>query len=172
MKEVSSNWLKRTTAYINLKNKTDLEIKLENQDPKILLQDSVYTSSTTPYEIKEKTVSGITWTPFKNYLTNEFLKLETKRLGKTRDGVLIVEFQITGKTKEVLKPEWVWVTQNNEARPIQQLFLSALEISGKDTIQGVLQLQNSDVDNISPLKIELRRGRTSFLTIPKVHSWK
>ncbi|MBS3166944.1 hypothetical protein J4403_01915 [Candidatus Woesearchaeota archaeon] len=54
MKEVSSNWLKRTTAYINLKNKTDLEIKLENQDPKILLQDSVYTSSTTPYEIKEK----------------------------------------------------------------------------------------------------------------------
>lgn len=120
----------------------------------------------------EKQSAGISWTNFKNHLTNDSIILETKRLGKNRDSILIIEFSFTSKQKITFKPEWLWVTQNGLARPIQQLFLSDLSLSGNSTAQGMIQLQKSDIDINSPLRIEIKRDKSSYLTIPKVASWK
>ncbi|MGE3610277.1 MAG: TrbG/VirB9 family P-type conjugative transfer protein [Bacteriovoracaceae bacterium] len=116
--------------------------------------------------------SSIKWTDFKNKLKNEDLELSVNRLGRAKDGILLVEFIITTKTKETFKPEWLWLTQDGVTRPIHSLFLSALEISPQRSISGVLQMREVDLNTNEPLKLELRRKKISYLTISKVASWK
>lgn len=131
----------------------------------------VYLSS-----LREKTLTpseiGIKWMKFNNFLRNDSLRLRTERIGKTKSGILLIEFTVTSKTKEAFKPEWVWFTQAGETRPIQNLFLSSLEVTPDRHISGVLQIKHSDINTNLPLRLELRRKRISYLTIPKANSWK
>lgn len=122
-------------------------------------------------KIKEQK-SSISWTRFTNNLKNEALNLDVKRLGRAKDGVLIVEFVIRGIKRESLKPAWIWLTQEDETKPIHNLFLSNLEVRPGDNAQGLLQILRKDIDDSKPLKIELRRKKISYLTIPKVNLWK
>ncbi len=115
---------------------------------------------------------GIKWTEFKNSLRNETLSLNVKRIGRTKDGILLVEFQVTSTKKEVFKPEWLWLTQNGETKPIHNLFMSALELSHRGGISGVLQIREIDLNLNEPIRVELRRTRISYLTIQKASLWK
>ncbi len=127
---------------------------------------------------KEKLVTrsstdiGIKWTAFKNHLRNDTLELHVRRLGRAKDGILLIEFSITSKKKEAFKPEWIWLTQNGETRPIHNLFLSALEASPLRGISGVLQMREADLNTSEPVRLELRKTKLSYLTIQKVASWK
>lgn len=122
---------------------------------------------------KEKAKSSrISWSPFRNSLRNEEVSIETKRLAKTRDGVLLIEFEVASSGKVKFKPEWIWLTQNGSTRPIHGLLLSGQALSEKAPIQGVLQILKTDVSASDPIRLELRRNKTSYLTIPKVNSWK
>ena len=116
--------------------------------------------------------SRISWTPFRNSLRNENLTFETKRLGRAKDGILLVEFHVRSSKKDKFNPEWLWITQSGETKPIQNLFLSHLEIAPVSSIQGVLQLRKDDVAVNEPIRIELRRNKTSYLTLSKVSVWK
>lgn len=116
--------------------------------------------------------SGIKWTEFKNNLKNENLELHVKRVGRAKDGILLVEFTVSSKKKEAFKPEWIWLTQNGETRPIHNLFLSALEASPQRGISGVMQMREVDLNTSEPVRLELRRKKLSYLTISKVASWK
>lgn len=116
--------------------------------------------------------TGIKWTPFKNSLRNGELHLEVKRLGRTKDGILLIEFFITSKKKEGFKPEWIWLTQNGEMRAIHNLFMSSLDSSPHRSISGILQVREADLNTTETMKIELRRQKVSYLTIPKASTWK
>ncbi len=116
--------------------------------------------------------SSLVWTTFKNHLNNDGLKFEVKRLGRTKDGLLIVEFAILSEKKEKLKPDWIWLTQSGVTRPIHNLILSGQELRPNQGIQGMMQILKGDVSDTDPLQIELRRQKTSYLTIPKVTAWK
>lgn len=116
--------------------------------------------------------SGIRWTDLKNSLKNETISLNVKRVGRTKEGILLVEFLISSGKKEPFKPEWVWLTQANETRPIHNLFLSALEVTPQRAISGVLQMREIDLNINDPIRVELRRKKVSYLTIQKVASWK
>lgn len=115
---------------------------------------------------------GVGWTRFKSAMRSERLTMTVNRLGKTRDGVLLVEFVLRGEKREPFKAEWLWITQNGAVRPIQSLFLSSLEARPGATISGVIELLSADVSRDVPIRVELRRERLSYLTIPKVASWK
>lgn len=122
---------------------------------------------------KEKAkASMISWRLFRNSLTNDEVTIETKRIAKTRDGVLLVEFEVSSSEKLKFKPEWIWLTQNGSTSPIHSLMLSGQTLSASMPIQGVLQILKSDVSSAVPIRLELRRKKTSFLTIPKVNAWK
>lgn len=123
-------------------------------------------------EVKSSKDSGIKWTTFKSSLKNESLSVMINRLGRTKDGVLLIEFTIRAVANDELKPEWFWITQNNVTRPIQSLFLSSLEIKPSNPASGVIQLQRDDFDSSLPVRLELRRKKTSFLTILKIGGWK
>lgn len=116
--------------------------------------------------------TGIKWTDFKNTLRNDSLQLNVKRVGRAKDGILLVEFSISSKKKEVFKPEWLWLTQEGETRPIHNLFLSALETSPQRGISGVLQMREADLNTSEPVRFELRKGKVSYLTIQMVNLWK
>jgi hypothetical protein len=123
-------------------------------------------------KVKKKAEASIVWTNFRNVLKNDNLTLETKRLGLVSNGMLLVEFVIKASTKETFKPEWIWLSQNGEVRPIHGLVLSSLKISPSSPATGLLQLKRIDLSEMNPLKLELRRKKTSFLTITKVNLWK
>lgn len=115
---------------------------------------------------------GITWTNFKNTLKNEAIKLSVNRLGRTKDGLLLVELTISSTQKEPFKPDWIWLSQSGSTKPIHNLFLSSLETSPQKVISGVMQLREIDLVTDAPMRLELRRKKTSYLTIQKFNSWK
>lgn len=126
---------------------------------------------------KEKVVSKsekstLVWTNFQNKLTSESLSLEVKRVGRTRDNILIVEFLMRGKKKEKIDPEWFWITQNGETKPIHRLVFSKLEVTPSSNVDGVIQILKSDIEPSIPIRMELRRKRAAFLTLPEVKKWK
>lgn len=122
---------------------------------------------------KEKAKSSrISWSTFRNSLRNDEVTVETKRIAKTKDGVLLVELQVLSSEKLKFKPDWIWLTQNGTTRPIHGLMLSGQSLSEKSSIQGVLQILKSDISTSDPIRLELRRKKTSYLTIPKVNAWK
>ena len=123
-------------------------------------------------QITSNKESEIKWTDFKNSLKNDTLSLNIKRVGRAKDGILLVEFLVSSIQKEAFKPEWLWLTQSGETRPIHNLFMSALEVTPQRPISGVLQMREIDLNVNEPVRVELRRKRTSYLTIQKVTSWK
>ncbi|MGE3974766.1 MAG: TrbG/VirB9 family P-type conjugative transfer protein [Bdellovibrionales bacterium] len=130
----------------------------------------VYLESAKTPEKKAK--PSLRWTNFKNKLVNDALTVETKRLGQTKDGILIVEFRILGLKKEKVKADWLWLTQGGQTRPIHNLFLSNLEVRPDEPIDGMIQIIKNDLNLQETLRVELRRKKNSYLTIPKVSAWK
>lgn len=120
---------------------------------------------------KEKS-SSLTWINYVRSMKNEELIFETKRLGRTSESVLLIESQIIALRKTELKPEWIWLVQNSTVRPIQNLFLSTTNLNTGEKAQGTIQIQWKDIDPTKPMRIELRRKKTSNLNLPKASQWK
>lgn len=115
--------------------------------------------------------SSVGWQKFNNQLKNENLTFETKRFAKTSDGVLLIEFEIRSSIKEKFRPEWLWLTQNGVGRPIHNLALSSQDLGSSRVAKGIIQVLRDDISKDS-LRIELRRKKTSYLTLPKGILWK
>ncbi len=129
----------------------------------------------SPETLKKKAKElkpSLVWMKFKASLNSDAIRLEVKRLGRAKDGVLIIEFIIRGSKKEFIKPEWIWITQNRKTKPIENLFLSSLELHPGEEVQGVIQVKRSEVDEASNIILEVRRRKKSQLTIPKVNKWR
>lgn len=120
---------------------------------------------------KEKPNSAIKWRTFNNSLKNEQLNLQVKRVGTVENGLGLVEFEIASSKKEQVNPEWIWLSQNGEIKPIHNLVLSGLDAGPNKKIAGLMQVKLSDLAK-DALKIEMRRKKTSFLTLPRIDSWK
>lgn len=116
--------------------------------------------------------SSIKWTNFTNHLKNDGLELIVKRLGRVSGDLLVVEFVLTAKEKLDFKPEWLWLTQDGEMIPVNNLNLSGLRLDPEVQIHGSFQILKSDLDVEKSFRVELRRKRLSYLTIKKVKEWK
>lgn len=130
---------------------------------------------TKPEKILKVKSAPLRWMPFVRSLTNDEIIFEVRRLGRASDGVLLIEFQLRALKKVSVRPEWIWFTQGGVARPIQNLFLASLDLNAGESTQGVIQVLWRDIDptdSLAPLRVELRRKKTSFLTLPKVNLWK
>lgn len=113
----------------------------------------------------------ISWRTFANNLKNETLTLETRKLGTPREDLVAIEFEVSSSKKEKFDPSWLWITQSGQTRVIHNLFVSSLNLAPKTKVNGVIQILKSDINLNEPMRIELRRKKLSYLTIPKVDSW-
>lgn len=116
--------------------------------------------------------SAIGWRNYRNHLKNEALVFETKRVANTADGVLLIEFEIRSVVREKFRPDWLWLTQSGITRPIHSLALSGQDLGNGRTIKGVIQVLKNDASTAEAVRIELRRKKISYLTIPKGVAWK
>ncbi len=116
--------------------------------------------------------SAIRWRNYQNLLKNEFLTFKTVRLAKTADGVLLIEFEVRSEKREKFRPEWLWVTQAGQTKSIHNLALSAQDLTPERSIKGIIQILKSDISTSDGLRIEVRRKKTSYLTIPKGIAWR
>lgn len=119
-----------------------------------------------------KSQSGdLKWKKASNYLKNGELKLSVSRVGNYKSKIYLIEFEVTSNMNEEFRPDWIWITQNGDQRPILNLILSEVTLKKGKPIKGLIQIQNNDLESSYPLKLELRREKISFLTLPKVISW-
>ncbi len=135
------------------------------------LSDYVVYLENQKIKTKEK-VSSLSWMNYIRSTKNEDVQLETKRLGHASEGVLLIEFQIQAFRKAEFKPEWLWITQDSNVRPIQNLFLSVVKLENGEKAQGTLQVLWKDIDPARPLRLELRRKKTTYLILPRATLWK
>jgi len=126
----------------------------------------VYLNNPKP---KDTTVK---WMNFSNHLKSDDLRFNIKRLGKTGSGPLFIEFEVMAEQVKKFEPEWLWITQEGNTRPIHNLLFNEIKLKKDSPIKGVIHLLSSDVDPSKPIRVELRRKKLSYLTIPKASSWK
>lgn len=113
----------------------------------------------------------LTWRSAKNFLKNDSLIFETLRTARTRDGILLVEFRVASQKSEKFKADWIWLMQGGLVKPIHSLAFSGQELGERKSINGVMQILKNDVSLQDPLRIELRRKKTTYLTLPKAALW-
>lgn len=132
----------------------------------------VYLDIPKEKEKSNETKPSLFWTRFHSSLKSDLLLLKVERIGRTKDGVLIVEFKLHGTAREKIDPKWFWLTQEGKTLPIHRLILSRLDVDKKTPVDGMIQILKTDVSIKSSIRLELRRKRTSYLTIPEVTTWK
>ncbi len=120
---------------------------------------------------KKKSVHDVYWRPHKNFLRNGNIELHVTRLGVVNNNLGLVEFKVSSAKAEQIDPGWLWLSQNGAVRPIQNLVLSALTVGPNKPTTGLLQLRFEDFDK-SPLRLEVRRKKTSYFTLPSFEQWK
>lgn len=120
---------------------------------------------------KQKLSERLRWKKFTNILRNEGITLTVSRLGKLLNELYLVEFSLSSEKQVEFRPEWIWITQGDQHRPIRNLILSDLALRPGSKVQGLLQVEASALDPSSPFRIELRRRKSSYLSVPKAVSW-
>lgn len=140
--------------------------------PELISDYVVYLEHEKKEANSPKSRPDVTWTKFTNTLKNKNLRIDVKQVGRTVSGVLLVEFKISSTTKETIKPEWLWMTQEGRTIPIHNLFVSRLDVAKDYPAHGTIQLLSQDLEKELPIRMELRRDKISYLTIKKVNLWK
>ncbi len=120
---------------------------------------------------KKETIKKSFWDHFSARFKNDELTFATTRIGKLRDNLFAIEFAVSSNKRIKFDPSCLWLTQKGVSKPIHNLFLSELELNPDSKISGVMQILITDLDPNEPLRIEMKRKKQSFLTLPKVHLW-
>ncbi len=109
---------------------------------------------------------------FKNSMKNDGLTFSTIRLSKSHPESVLIEFQIHSEKRVTFQPECLWIAQEGLTKPIHNLILSAIEATPSRPIKGLIEIAVRDINPKNPFRIEIRRDKKSFLTVPEVTSWK
>ena len=112
--------------------------------------------------------SAIGWKRVMKSFKNDSVSFQVDRIGTTKSGVIIVEFSVNSSKQGEINPAWFWVTQGGVTRPIQNLFISDVKLSPGQKIQGSIQLLKSDLHGGLPVRIEMRRRKTTYLTLKEL----
>ncbi len=121
---------------------------------------------------KDTQDKGVRWKPYVRSMKSDELTVKVNRLGEGSNGMILIDFQVKSPKEESIDPSWFWLTQRGESHPIQRLILSSLKTNPKSSITGLIEILKSDLNDEEPLRIELRRKKTSYLTIQGVNGWK
>lgn len=155
--------------------KTNLFISTDSRSYSVKLlivnQDSAdYIVYLVPKEIKTK--NQIVWRDFKRKVKSETFSVETKRIGKSKDGFVVLEFSLTSKMKNFIEPEWFWLRQGKESKSIHSLIFSSREIDSEKPIVAALTLDRRDLSSELAAVIEIKYREGLRLEIPREFLWR
>lgn len=155
--------------------KTNLFISTDSRSYSVKLlivnQDSAdYIVYLVPKEIKTK--NQIVWRDFKRKVKSETFSIETKRIGKSRDGFVVLEFSLTSKMKNYIEPEWFWLKQGKDSKSIHSLIFSSREIDSDKPVVAALTLDSRDLSSELAAVIDIKYREGLHLEIPKEFLWR
>ncbi len=125
-----------------------------------------------PIRVTEPHLAGIRWWKLYKKLKNDELQFEFKRVGLSSNSVVLFEFLVASQQPTVINPSSFILKQNGHLVTIQNLFLSNLKIDSKNAVTGTIEVLKSDLKLNSAIQFEIKRKRSSFLTIQEVTSWE
>lgn len=114
----------------------------------------------------------VLWRDFKRKAKSEYFTIEFKRIGKTKEGYIILEFNLKSKVKQDIEPDWFSVRQGKSRKIINSLILSSREIDTDKPVNGAINLNVQDLDKELPLVFELKYQDGLKLEIPKEFLWR
>lgn len=125
-----------------------------------------------PIRSVEPYLSGIRWWKLNNSFKNDDLYLQIKRVGLSSNNVVLIDFTIISTKKSEITPSGLILKQNEKVVTIHNLFLSNLKLDVNSSINGTIEVLKSDLQNKSAIRFEMKRKKTSYLTLPEVNSWE
>jgi hypothetical protein len=126
----------------------------------------VYLSSK---EIKSEIVL---WRDFKRKAKSEYFIIEFKRIGKTKEGYIILEFNLKSRVKQYIEPELFSIRQGKSQKIINSLILSSREIDSDKPVSGAINLNVQDLEKEIPLVFELKYQDGLKLEVPREFLWR
>lgn len=155
----------KTNLFINTDSRSySVKLSVANQD----VADYIVYLSSKDTNIKNQ----IVWRDFKRKVKSETLSLETKRIGKSKDGFIILEFLLTSKVRNFIESEWFFLKQGNESKTIHSLILSSREIDSDKPVVAALTLDHRDLSSELSAVLEVRYRRGTNLEIPREFLWR
>lgn len=155
----------KTNLFINTDSRSySVKLSVANQD----MADYIVYLSSKDINIKNQ----IVWRDFKRKIKSENISIETKRIGKSKDGFVILEFLLTSKMKNFIEPEWFWLKQGNESKTIHSLILSSREIDSDKSVVAALTLDPRDLSSELSAILEIRYRQGANLEIPREFLWR
>lgn len=157
----------RTNLYITTPSRRfNVRLVTQNQDA------SDYVVYLSAKEQKEKSV--ITWRQFKRLAKTNSLSVELKRVGRTKDGFLLIDFLLktSESNKNKVDPESIWLKQGKDSKIINGLFLSSEYVDAKNPLQIVMTLNQNDLISEIPASIEIKGINSVSIEIPKEALWR
>lgn len=121
---------------------------------------------------REVKLNHIEWRDFKRRIKSDYFVLETKRIGKSKDGFFVLDFTLKSKSKNLIDPEWFYLKQGKIVKIIHTLFLSSPEIESDKPVSGSLSANLKDLssDVAAVLFINFQEGLR--LEIPREYLWR
>jgi hypothetical protein len=124
-----------------------------------------------PVRVIEPRLTGIRWWKLYKRLNYDDLVFTLKRVGLSSNEVILFEFQIGSQKPTEIKPSSFTLKQKGDLVTIHNLFLSNLKIDSKTPVSGTIEILKSDLKLNSTIQIEMKRIKTSSLTIQEVTSF-
>ncbi len=121
-----------------------------------------------------KTPNSVIWREYRRKAENQNLTFLTKRLGKTKDGFLLLDFELKSKVDTKIEVSNFWIYQGQEKKEIHTLFLSNLKASKDKPITGTASIAMNDLLSQVAGSFELRLSSKEILKIelPREILWK
>jgi hypothetical protein len=159
----------KTNLYVNTKERRyNLRLTTVTQDQSdyvVYVEQRVY-----------KLNNSVTWREYKRKSENKLkdLVLSTKRLGKTKDGFLLLEFEVKSNIERKLEPSVFWIYQGNEKRLIHSLFISDSKTSKDKVVFGTASIALSDLVSQVAGSLELKLSERERLKVelPREVLWR
>lgn len=102
------------------------------------------------------------------------LLLTIERIGTTESDFVLLDLSLKLKTSEfiTIKPEDLWVYQQDGSKVINSLFLSSTKLSKDKPIRIGVSVAKSDLAKGKPLRLELKGTKTISISISEGVLWK
>lgn len=112
---------------------------------------------------------------YRNYLrtaVGKTLTLKVERVGRTSDGMILLEGVIYSKTQKRVRPEEIWIIQDGKSKPANSLYLSKTFIDQRDSLRLGVAVSKSDLAMNRPLALEIRSSESLRVQVSSEVLWK
>lgn len=116
--------------------------------------------------------SQISWRDFKRKIKSSDLRIETKRVGKTKDGFIVLEFTIFSNSKNYIDPEWFYISQGRDSKQIHSLIFSSREVDSDKPVSAALTIDKRNLSSELPATFELKYRDGIKLEINREFLWR